>query len=199
MKPKRLLTSHWRNALEQQLGESRGNYGLDYDNDALDEKAGTEDFSRPFEEEDEAKLRALSPLPELPAPSPSTFEYGFDIVDEFEYIKPVLASVIENEYEPSRARHEGFMRGGGARQKVLDMIPLRGSLNGREKEELAFYVRSWARRRDRRREMGLNVDYPRDKLYPPLVGRRSNEHVSPVTHSCHMARIERKVFYVPGK
>ncbi|KAI0807816.1 hypothetical protein C8Q74DRAFT_1187467 [Fomes fomentarius] len=163
------------------LGESRGNYGLDYDNDALDEKAGTEDFSRPFEEEDEAKLRALSPLPELPAPSPSTFEYGFDIVDEFEYIKPVLASVIENEYEPSRARHENFMRGGGARQKVLDMIPLRGSLNGREKEELAFYVRSWARRRDRRREMGLNVDYPRDKLYPPPYGRRvgTNEHVSP--------------------
>ncbi|RPD66532.1 hypothetical protein L227DRAFT_570406 [Lentinus tigrinus ALCF2SS1-6] len=149
------------------LGESTGNYGLDHDNDILDELEGAEDFNLPFAPEDEATLRAPSPLPELPAPKPETFEYDLEVAEEFEYIKPVLAAVLDNEYGPAKARHEGFMRGGGARRKVLDAIPLRGSLSAKEKEEVAYYVRSWARRRERRREMGLSVDYPRDKLYLP--------------------------------
>lgn len=76
------------------------------------------------------------------------------------------------------------MRGGGIRQRILDAIPHRGSLNAKEKEELAFYVRCWARRRDRRHEMGIPVDYPTDKMYAPVNGRRAraatlvNEHVS---------------------
>ncbi|KAI0723841.1 hypothetical protein C8T65DRAFT_90485 [Cerioporus squamosus] len=155
------------------LGESTGNYGLDHDNDVLDELEGAEDFNQPFAPEDEATLRAPSPLPDLPAPSPETFEYELEIAEEFEYIKPILAAVLNNEYGPAKARHEGFMRGGGARRKVLDAIPLRGSLNAKEKEEVAYYVRSWARRRDRRREMGLSVDYPRDKLYLPRDARQA--------------------------
>lgn len=127
----------------------------------------------------------------MPAPDPSTFEYDFTIAEEFEYIKPVLAAAIENNYEPSRARHEAFMRGGGARQKVLDMVPLRGSLNAKEKEELAYYVRCWARRRDRRREMGLSFEYPRDKLYAVENGRAGQDqpdgHVSWMTHRIPMS------------
>lgn len=145
---------------------------MDHDNDVLDELEGAEDFNRPFAPEDDATLRAPSPLPELPAPSPETFQYDMEIAEEFEYIKPVLAAVLDNEYGPARARHEGFMRGGGARRKVLDAIPLRGSLNAKEKEEVAYYVRSWARRRDQRREMGLSVHYPRDKLYLPAATLR---------------------------
>ncbi|RDX56347.1 hypothetical protein OH76DRAFT_1368922 [Lentinus brumalis] len=155
------------------LGESTGNYGLDHDNDVLDELEGAEDFNQPFAPEDEATLRSPSPLPELPAPSPETFQYDMEIAEEFEYIKPILAAVLDNEYGPAKARHEGFMRGGGARRKVLDAIPLRGSLNAKEKEEVAYYVRSWARRRDRRLEMGLSVDYPRDKLYLPADSRQA--------------------------
>ncbi|KAI0748451.1 hypothetical protein C8Q80DRAFT_1270854 [Daedaleopsis nitida] len=166
------------------LGESTGNYGLDYDNDNWDELDDAEDFSRPFASENEATLRAPSPLPDLPPPQPSVFEYDFTIAEEFEWIKPVLAAVISNTYGPSRTRHEGFMRGGGIRQRILDSIPLRGSLNAKEKEELAFYVRCWARRRDRRHEMGLPVDYPADKMYAPVSRRRAraaklaNEHES---------------------
>ncbi len=114
-----------------------------------------------------------------------------EIAEEFEYIKPILAAVLDNEYGPAKARHEGFMRGGGARRKVLDAIPLRGSLNAKEKEEVAYYVRSWARRRDRRLEMGLSVDYPRDKLYLPADSRQakplSRGHVSRLPGCLSMA------------
>ncbi|KAI0636580.1 hypothetical protein C8Q77DRAFT_1215574 [Trametes polyzona] len=152
------------------LGESTGNYGLDSDIDASDDENGPENFNKPFAPEDEAALRAPSPLPTLPAPAPEVFEYDMEISEEFEYVKPVLAAMIEGQYAPARARHEGFMRGAGARQKVLDAVPLRGSLSAREKEEVAYLVRSWARRRERRRELGLSIDYPPDKLYPPDEG-----------------------------
>ena len=79
----------------------------------------------------------------------------------------MLAAVLDGAYGPARARHAGFMRGGGARRKVLDAVPPRGSLSAADKEEVAFLVRSWAWRRERRREMGLEVGYPQDKLYRP--------------------------------
>ncbi|KAI0362547.1 hypothetical protein OH77DRAFT_1515775 [Trametes cingulata] len=149
------------------LGESTGNYGLDNDVDSMDEDDGAEDFNRPFAPEDEATLRAPSPLPSLPPPPPEEFEYDLSIAEQFDYVKPVLAAVLEGEYAPARERHEGFMRGAGARRKVLDSVPVRGSLSAKEKEEVAYLVRSWARRRERRREMGLSVEYPLEKLYPP--------------------------------
>ncbi len=79
----------------------------------------------------------------------------------------MLAAVLDDAYGPARARHAGFMRGGGACKKVLDAVPPRGSLSAADKEEVAFLVRSWAWRRERRQEMGVGVEYPRDKLYPP--------------------------------
>ncbi|KAI9065429.1 hypothetical protein FKP32DRAFT_1590609 [Trametes sanguinea] len=148
------------------LGESKDNYGLDSDIDAPDEDDKAEDFNRPFASEDEAELRAPSPLPSLPPPAPEVFEYDLSIAEQFEYVKPVLAAVLEGRYGPAMERHEGFMRGAGARRKILDSVPLRGSLSAKEKEEVAYLVRSWARRRERRREMGLSTEYPRDKLYP---------------------------------
>ncbi|KAI0647452.1 hypothetical protein C8Q79DRAFT_628337 [Trametes meyenii] len=144
------------------LGESTGNYGLDSD---VDDEDGEEDFNRPFAEEDEAVLRAPSPLPCLPAPPPEEFEYDLTISEQFEYVKPVLAAMLEGEYLPAKMQHDNFMRGAGARQKVLDTVPVRGSLSARDKEEVAFLVRSWVQRKVRRRAMGLNVVYPSDKLY----------------------------------
>lgn len=98
------------------------------------------------------------------------FEYDLELTEQFDYVKPVLAAVIEGKYGPSRAAHEGFMRGAGARQKVLNTVPLRGSLSARDKEEVAYLVRSWARRRERRRELGVSVEYPPEKFYPPVGG-----------------------------
>ena len=149
------------------MGDSTGNYGLDVDNDALEDTAAAEDFTRPFAPEDEATLRAPSPLPSLPAPDSMEFEAELSIAEQFEYVKPILAAVLDDVYGPAKARNEGFMRGGGARKKVLDAVPPRGSLTGMDKEEVAFLVRSWAWRREKRREMGLSVDYPHGKLYPP--------------------------------
>ncbi|KAI0331078.1 hypothetical protein GY45DRAFT_1361029 [Cubamyces sp. BRFM 1775] len=143
-----------------QLGEARDNYGLDSDIDDADDETGREEeFNRPFAPEDDATLRAPSPLSSLPPPDPLEFEYDMSIAEQFEYVKPVLAAVLEGQYAPALQRHEGFMRGAGARQKVLDAVPLRGSLSAREKEEVAFLVRSWARRRERRREMGVSTEY----------------------------------------
>ncbi|KAI0672817.1 hypothetical protein C8Q78DRAFT_1144283 [Trametes maxima] len=151
------------------LGQSTGNYGLDSDVDVED---GEEDFNRPFAEEDEAMLRAPSPLPCLPAPPPEEFEYDLTIPDQFEYVKPVLAAMLEGEYAPAKEQHDNFMRGAGARQKVLDTVPVRGSLSARDKEEVAYLVRSWGHRREQRCAMGLNVAYPSDKLYAPEGGEQ---------------------------
>ncbi|CDO73653.1 hypothetical protein BN946_scf185014.g123 [Trametes cinnabarina] len=149
------------------LGESKDNYGLDSDVDAIDEEDIMEEFTRPGAPDGDEELRAPSPLPSLPPPAPEAFEYDLSISEQFEYVKPVLAAIIDGRYGPALQRHEGFMRGAGARRKVLDSVPLRGSLSAREKEEVAYLVRSWARRRERRREMGLSTEYPQDKLYPP--------------------------------
>ena len=130
-----------------------------------------ENFNAPFRPEDERILRAPSPIPPLPAPRPEAFQYELEVAEEFEYIKPVLAAIMDRQYEPAMQRSDDFMRGGGARQKVLDAVPLPGSLNAREKEEVAYLIRSWARRRERRQEMGMSVEYPRELLYPRENGR----------------------------
>ncbi|KAH9852727.1 hypothetical protein C2E23DRAFT_756315 [Lenzites betulinus] len=150
------------------LGESTGNYGLDSDvDDADDDGNEVVDFDLPFTPSADATLRAPSPLPTLPPPAQEVFEYDLELAEQFEYVKPVLAAALEGTYAPVEPRHEGFMRGAGARQKVLNEVPLRGSLSARDKEELAYLVRAWARRRARRRALGVSVDYPPDKLYPP--------------------------------
>ena len=131
----------------------------------MEELQGLENFNAPYRPEDERTLRAPSPLPSLPAPRPEAFQYDLEIEEEFQYIKPVLAAVMDRQYEPALQRSDDFMRGGGARQKVLDHVPLSGSLNARDKEEVAYLIRSWARRRERRQEMGLDVQYPRELLY----------------------------------
>ncbi|TBU35579.1 hypothetical protein BD311DRAFT_860098 [Dichomitus squalens] len=161
------------------MGDSTGHYGLDADNDALEHAAAAaEDFTRPFAPEDEATLRAPSPLPALPAPGPIAFETELSVAEQFEYVKPVLAAVLDDAYGPAKARNEGFMRGGGARRKVLDAVPPRGSLTAMEKEEVAFLVRSWAWRMGKRREMGLQVEYPRDRLFPPPLPRAREERAT---------------------
>ncbi|KAI0822792.1 hypothetical protein BC628DRAFT_643693 [Trametes gibbosa] len=143
------------------LGESTGNYGLDTDvDDADDVENEVVDFNLPLTHEDEAALRAPSPPPTLPPPAPEVFEYDLELSEQFDYVKPILAAVLDGTYAPAQPRHEGFMRGAGVRQKVLNEVPLRGSLSARDKEEVAYLVRSWARRRERRLEMGLSVEYP---------------------------------------
>ncbi|OBZ65742.1 hypothetical protein A0H81_14293 [Grifola frondosa] len=138
------------------LGEDQYHYGLDEDRDVV--HAGEANYDLAWGPEvDESLLRASSPLPDhLPPPG---FEYDLSIAEQFEYIKPVLAAVVDRTFEPARERHDGFMRGGGARQKVCDIPPVRGNLRATEKEEVALLVRSWAQRRYRRTLLALNVDY----------------------------------------
>ena len=149
-----------------QIGETTGNYGLDPDKDELEELEGMENFSATFRPEDDRILRTSSPLPSLPPPRPEEFQYELEIAEEFQYVKPVLAAVMKREYEPALPRSDDFMRGGGARKRVLDQVPLPGSLSARDKEEVAYLIRSWARRRERRQELGMDVEYPRELLYP---------------------------------
>ncbi|KAH9931691.1 uncharacterized protein BXZ73DRAFT_101601 [Epithele typhae] len=158
------------------IGDTTGNYGLDPDKDELEELEGMENFSAPFRPDDERSLRASSPVPLLPAPRPEEFQYELEIHEEFEYVKPILAGIMDRKYGPALRRSDDFMRGSGARQRVLDQVPLRGSLGARDKEELAYHIRSWARRREWRQAFGLPVDYPQSLLYlpnKPTTGRGS--------------------------
>ncbi|KAI0958061.1 hypothetical protein AcW1_006245 [Taiwanofungus camphoratus] len=153
-----------------QLGLDKFNYGMNEEHEELD--TADDDIDPYSELEDDTVLRIASPLPSLPAPSPLDFTTNLSIADQFNYVKPVLAAVIKGEFEPARDRHDAFMRGAAARQKVCETAFARGNLRHEEVEELLRLVRGWARRREKRE--GLNTY--KDSAEPSFVAT-AGDHV----------------------
>ncbi|KAL6298613.1 hypothetical protein BKA93DRAFT_810481 [Sparassis latifolia] len=135
-----------------QLGEDKYNYGMDDDQASSDAGADDSDMNA----NEEADLRVASPPPTIPAPE--EFAYRLLLEEQLRYVKPVLLAVMDGKYEPANDRHDGFMRGAAARQKVCDTCHDRGSLSQREVEELDKLVRRWVRRRERREELDISAD-----------------------------------------
>ncbi|EMD38144.1 hypothetical protein CERSUDRAFT_72728 [Gelatoporia subvermispora B] len=126
------------------LGRDRFNYELD---DERDDPLAADTPS----DEEEPVSRASSPIPSaLPPPA---FEFDLTLSEQFDYIKPVLAAVVEGAYEPAQELHDAFMRGEASRRKVTNTVSLRGSLRHHEVEELGRLVRRWARRQEKRKAL----------------------------------------------
>ncbi|TCD67297.1 hypothetical protein EIP91_000320 [Steccherinum ochraceum] len=144
------------------LGECEGNYGLDEEERDTDEDTGPEEI-----DEDEDALRASTPIPDIPPPK---FFESIPVDEQFEYVKPILIAMLQNRYEPGRARHNAFMNA-ATRQGVLDSEHLSGDLRADELEELGPLLRRWIRRRRRRQALGLIPDDlpagPDEPIYTP--------------------------------
>ncbi|THH31120.1 hypothetical protein EUX98_g3076 [Antrodiella citrinella] len=119
------------------LGESEGNYGLDEEEQDVDE-----DVDLIPADDDEEALRADTPIPEMPPPK--YFE-TLSIDEQFEYVKPVLSAILQERYEPIRARHDAYMRSAAYRQQVVDQNHDSGQLKGYELEQLGPLIRQWRR------------------------------------------------------
>lgn len=140
-----------------QLGQDIYNYGLNDEADEADDSV-SHDAVRPATDEsafDEATLRIPSPVPRLAAPR--TFVDKLSLAEQFSYVKPILASVIEGDFKPANQRHTDFMRGAAARRKVCESGYSRGSLRSHEVEDLLDLIMQWARRRQKRKELGITV------------------------------------------
>lgn len=156
-----------------QLGESEGNYGMDEEECDIDE-----DFD-PVVNEDEETLRTNSPDPELPPPK--YFE-ALPIEKQFQYVKPILISILQNNYEPARPRHEAFMRSAASRQRVLDTEHDSGNIKSYELEALSPLIRQWVRRRQIRQEMGLiPVDDIPETAHQPIDEEEQEVRVANAT------------------
>lgn len=133
---------------------------MNEENDEPDQLSLDEVSRQNFEGEPtygETTLRSTSPLPRAPFPYKS--KEKLSIGEQFEYVKPVLAAVIEGEYEPAKQRHVDFMRGAAARRNVCESGYSRGSLRPREVEELLDLVMRWSRRREKRKELGIPLSH----------------------------------------
>lgn len=132
------------------LGEAQNDYFInegDQDIDVDDEDTGSLDGA-PSDE----VLRCPSPPPELPAPT--AFAHELSVAEQLAYVKPVLAALMNGQYEPAKWRHVDFMKGGKARQTVTNSAWQRGEVSHKEKNELSDCIRRWMRRRLRRQELG---------------------------------------------
>lgn len=133
-----------------QLGEAQNDYFInegDQDIDVDDEDTRSLD-GLPSDE----VLRCPSPPPELPAPT--AFAHELSVAEQSAYVKPVLAALMNGQYEPAKWRHVDFMKGGKARQTVTNSAWQRGEVSHKEKNELSDCIRRWMRRRLRRQELG---------------------------------------------
>jgi len=128
------------------LGESEGNFGLD------EEEQDADEVELIPADEDEEQLRTSTPIPEIPPPK--HFE-TLSIDEQFEYVKPILTAILQERYEPARARHDAFMRSAASRQHVVDQNHESGQLKGYELEQLGPLIRRWIRRRQARQQLGL--------------------------------------------
>jgi len=137
-------------------------------------------------------LRTATPPPLLPAPQDFS---ALPLEEQFAYVKPVLLSVIKGEYGPAIDRHDGFMRGGGARQKVRNSGHERGHLSQREVMRLEGLIRRWVRKNDRREQLGIPV-YPGWGIsYTPVTDLAAKDQASPTAH--HPADTTTEMSYSP--
>ncbi|KZT09575.1 uncharacterized protein LAESUDRAFT_810577 [Laetiporus sulphureus 93-53] len=157
------------------LGRDQYNYRMFEDADELT----TSEMANRFISEpvDDDTLRTPSPPPMLPPPASEDF-YNLSVAEQFKYVNPVLACVIEGEYGPAKERHDGFMQGGNARRKVCNSGYARGSLPPAQEEELLGLITRWTRRRERRRELGFPLDGS-SRLAVPSVNVHTNGEGQP--------------------
>lgn len=140
-----------------QLGDAEDDYGMN--EGARDEDTDMDLGDLAGQEESEEQLRAPSPPPAIPAPT--AFGHDLTIEEQFEYVKPVLAALLNGRHRPSLPRHIDFMKGGRARNRVTNSAWKRGELTHEDRDALSMCIQRWMRRRLRRQELGL---------LPPDVG-----------------------------
>ena len=106
-------------------------------------------LAAPSESDDPISGREFSPDPLLPAPSVVDF-HKLSIRQQFAYIKPILLSVLNDEFPPAKELHDAFMSGGPRRVEVCRKLGAKGNLRNDEYEELSECVQCWALRGERR-------------------------------------------------
>lgn len=90
--------------------------------------------------------RGPSPTPLDPPPSTEDFE-DLTIREELAYVKPILSAIMTSSYSPARERHNGYLKGGKARQRLVASAAARGAISVRDVDALDAYIRRWAMRK----------------------------------------------------
>ncbi|KZT23955.1 hypothetical protein NEOLEDRAFT_1179704 [Neolentinus lepideus HHB14362 ss-1] len=93
-------------------------------------------------EDDPPDAYSEMPTPSLPAPPRAEF-CELSIPDQFAYVKPILALIMDEKYEPAKGRHEAFMKGGVARVGVCKDAAAKGDLTAVEVAQLRRCLSRW--------------------------------------------------------
>ncbi|KAJ4487862.1 hypothetical protein J3R30DRAFT_3279495 [Lentinula aciculospora] len=98
------------------------------------------------------------PRSSSPVPLPSLFcaFNGLPIRAQLAYIKPVLSSILNENYAPAKDRHDKFMKGGKARAGLGTSAGLRGMIPPRDVDKLQKYLCDWCLRGEVRAPNNLN-------------------------------------------
>jgi hypothetical protein len=91
--------------------------------------------------------RGPSPLPVIPIPAKFA---ELTIAEQFAYTKPVLIATLNDEYPPTKRRHDNFIKGGAARRGVTDSAGARGVIVPEDVDMLHKHLLRWALRDERR-------------------------------------------------
>ncbi|CAL1705475.1 unnamed protein product [Somion occarium] len=142
--------------------------GDDMDNYGLDEVDNRSPSTSPDKDDD-----PRSPSPTPTTPPPDDFAFIYNIYEQFQYAKPILAAILQERYLPVKPRHEMFMKSEATRRKVCDTGHEKGEFTAAEVEELSAHIRRWIRRRAQRQELGLIL--PDDPQEFPQAENLSND------------------------
>ncbi|KAF8635495.1 hypothetical protein AX17_003885 [Amanita inopinata Kibby_2008] len=111
-----------------------------------------DDVANDLDTEDPLELshgeRTSSPIPTCPPPSLEAF-CNADVRAQFAYTKPILVAVLNEQYPPARDRHDRFLKGGQARNGVVDDASLRGEMDPHSVGELQRWLCDWCLREER--------------------------------------------------
>ena len=66
--------------------------------------------------------------------------------EQFCYVKPILKLILDDAYEPAKARHEAFVKGGQKRLAICEMAGATGDLTAKTVEELSQHLTRWVLR-----------------------------------------------------
>ena len=92
-----------------------------------------------------------SPSPEPSIPPPSAIEFNkLTIRQQFAYVKPILVSILNDEFPPAKEQHDAYMSGGPKRVEVCRKLGAKGNMRNDEYEALTECIQSWALRGERR-------------------------------------------------
>ncbi|KDR73692.1 hypothetical protein GALMADRAFT_251490 [Galerina marginata CBS 339.88] len=89
--------------------------------------------------------RSPSPAPLDPPPSPDEF-VNLSLREQFAYTKNVLHAILNDNYLPSKEKHDKFIKGGLHRHSVADQAWKRGSMDPKDVDQLQLFIREWCLR-----------------------------------------------------